>query len=274
MRPLFTILTVVFLLNIHLQAGAQTDSVLQLKTHKFIPGLYKTFFIDNLNNIFLVSPNNQVKKINDKGDSVAVFNDVRRYGNLNTLDISNPLKIMVYYKDFATLAILDRFLNIQNSIDLRKSNILQSTAAAQSYDNNYWVFDALENKLKKINDNGNLLFETVDFRLLFDESFQPEEMIDNNGLLYLYNSIQGWIIFDYYGAYKQHVPAAGWKDIQVIGQYLCGHDSSMYYSTNYATFQFQQFTINTDISDAKKLLRFGERMAILKPDGLHIFDIP
>ena len=48
--------------------------------------------------------------------------------------------------------VLDRFLNIRNTIDLRQSGIFQVSAVAQSYDNNIWVFDDLDSKIKKIDD--------------------------------------------------------------------------------------------------------------------------
>jgi len=56
---------------------------------------------------------------------------------------------VVFYKDFCTLVITDRFLNVVNTINMRSYGIQQAKAAAQSYDNNYWAFDQLENKLKK-----------------------------------------------------------------------------------------------------------------------------
>ena len=55
-----------------------------------------------------------------------------------------------------------------SSINLRKQNIFQVNALTTSYDNNIWLYDEQDNKLKKIDDSGNTLFESVDFRLLFD----------------------------------------------------------------------------------------------------------
>ena len=128
-------------------ANAAGDTTLQLQPEKIIAGSYADFYTDNLGNIFLVNKNNQIKKLNQNFDSVAVFNDVRRYGDIYLLDVNNPLKIAVYYKDFTTLLVLDRFLNTRNSIDLRKAGILQAKAVTQSYDNNYWIFDELDNAI-------------------------------------------------------------------------------------------------------------------------------
>src|SRR2546425_4309638 len=145
-------------------ANAGSDSTLHLQLKKTIPGNYTNFYTDNLGNIYFVTRSNQIKKLDQNFDSVAVFDDVRRYGDIYLLDVNNPLKILVYYKDFTTLLVIDRFLNTRNTIDLRKSGILQAKAVAQSYDNNYWVFDELDNNIKKIDDNGNILLQSPDFR--------------------------------------------------------------------------------------------------------------
>ena len=126
--------------------AAQADTTFSLL--RTIPGDIESFTVDNLDNIYILNSHNQVKKLNANGDSVAVFNDVKKYGKATLLDVSNPLKVLLYYKDFATIVVLDRFLNVVNSIDLRKQNIFQAKAVAQSYDNKVWVYDELENKLK------------------------------------------------------------------------------------------------------------------------------
>ena len=83
------------------------------------------FTVDNLGNMYVLNSDNQLKKLGPRGDSLAVFNDVRRYGKITRIDATNPLKILVYYREFTTVIELDRFLNIVNTVDLRKQNILQ-----------------------------------------------------------------------------------------------------------------------------------------------------
>ena len=115
------------------------------------------FSVDNLGNIYVINSDNQLKKLSPRGDSLAVFNDVRRYGKIGSIDVTNPLKILVYYRDFTTIIELDRFLNIINTIDLRKQNILQAKAVGLAYDNNIWIFDELDARLKRIGDDGTLV---------------------------------------------------------------------------------------------------------------------
>ena len=253
---------------------AQNDSSIYLKQERFIAGNFNDFYGDNLGNIFLLMPNNRIKKINNKGDSIAVFNDVRRYGNIASIDVSNPLKILIYYKEFSTILILDRFMNMVNVIDLRKANILQTSAVAQSYNNNYWVFDALENKLKLINNSGEVLSETADFRILFEENFLPSKIIDNDGKLYLYDEKIGWMIFDYYGAFKQKYIAPQWNYVQVINNNLIGFSNDSMYEINLQNFNtksfkyLKPFSLENKIKKTERQLNF---IYALKEDGLYIY---
>lgn len=253
---------------------ANGDSVLLLKQERFLAGNYTNFYADNFGNIFLLNANNRIKKINEIGDSLSVFNDTRRYGDIYLLDVNNPLKILAYYKDFSTIVVLDRFLNAINTIDLRNSGILQATAVAQSYDNYYWVFDELENKLKKVDDKGNVLFASADFRILFSDAYLPSAIIDQNGLLFLYNQQQGWKIFDYYGAFKQNLAYTNWKDVDASNKVLYGTDSVFMYSADIKIPREQKIRTNIDLATAIKVQQQPHKIFVLKQEGLYIYSHP
>lgn len=203
-------------------AAAVTAQETAFTAAKSVEGEYVDFTVDNLGNYFLLSKNNQLKKLTANGDSVAVFNDVRRYGKLHSIDAANPLKVLLYYKNFATVVVLDRFLNIVNTIDLRKQNIFQVKAIAQSYDNNIWVYDEQVSKLKKIAEDGKVLTETVDFRIIFDEAPTPTQIFDQDGFVYLYDPEKGIYVFDIYGTFKTKLSYIGLKDVTVVGKTIIG----------------------------------------------------
>ncbi|MFT4022461.1 MAG: hypothetical protein QM664_01605, partial [Flavihumibacter sp.] len=101
-------LALLIVLLMGIDAGAQTDSLPLVGRY----GKQLTdFAVDNLGNIFLVTEAGELKKIGPQGDSIAVFNDVKRYGRLYSIDVTNPLKVLLYYRDFGTIVVLDRFLN-------------------------------------------------------------------------------------------------------------------------------------------------------------------
>jgi len=119
-----TILLVFFTGCVYL--NAQTDTSFQLV--KKIKGDIVAFAADNFDNLYLLNSSDQLKKLNDKGDSVAVFNNIRKYGKVAQIDVSNPLRVLLYYKDFSTVVVLDRLLNVRSTIDFRKQEIFQVQA--------------------------------------------------------------------------------------------------------------------------------------------------
>src|SRR5687767_709932 len=92
-------------------AVAQTDSSFRLI--KSIQGDIIDFAVDNLDNVYILNSRNQLRKFNEKGDSVGVYNDVKKFGQATLIDVSNPLKVLLYYRDFATVVMLDRFLDVR-----------------------------------------------------------------------------------------------------------------------------------------------------------------
>lgn len=252
-----------------LGANAQTDTIFRIQ--KTYPGDVTDFSIDNFGNIFILYQNGQLKKLNPNGDSLAVFNDVRRYGKPFSIDVTNPLKILLYYKDFSTIVILDRLLNSRATIDLRRLNLYQVKAIGQSYDNNIWIFDELESKLKRISENGKLLDQSTDFRVLFDSVPSPQYIIDQNKQLYLYDSLKGVYIFDYYGAFKSRIPFTGWIDFSVINDMLFGRDQRHLFRYEPGTFHLQRYPIPSFMMNSRKILISPGKMYSLRDNKLEVY---
>jgi hypothetical protein len=231
------------------------------------------FTVDNLGNIYLLNKDNRLKKVSATGDSMAVYNDVQRYGKIAAIDATNPLKILVYYREFTTIIELDRFLNIINTIDLRNLNILQAKAVGLAYDNNIWVYDELDARLKRIGDDGSLVDQTTDFRQLFDSTPDPSVIRDQGGLVYLYDSAKGVYAFDHYGTLKTHIDLPGWLDFNVIDKSLLGRDRTKFFKYQLGTLNMQEEPIPVAYRDALRILITPKTIYVLKKTGLEIYSL-
>jgi hypothetical protein len=248
---------------------SQSDTSFRLV--RTIKGDIVDFTVDNLDNIYILNSRNQVKKLNANGDSMGVFNDVKKYGQASLIDVSNPLKVLLYYKDFATIVVLDRFLNVVNSIDLRKQNIFQARAIGQSYDNRVWVYDEVDNKLKKIDEDGKILLETPDFRMLFGQAASPHKIFDQDKYVYLYDSIQGIFVFDYYGALKNKILISHWQNFKVAGKYIFGATNDMLHRYEIKTTWLDEWQMPEEIYKSRSFNFSSSRLYALKKDGIEIY---
>jgi hypothetical protein len=255
-----SVLLISFSLLVSASKG-QTDTSFRLL--RLIKGDFVEFTVDNLDNIYLLNSRNQVKKYNANGDSVGVYNDVKKYGTATLIDVSNPLKLLLFYRDFGTVVMLDRFLNAVNNIDLRKQNILQSRAIGQSYDNKIWVYDELENKLKKVDEEGKLLQETTDFRLLLGVAPAPIKIYDENRYVYVYDSIYGVYVFDYYGALKNNIMIQHWQNFKVAGKFIFGSRNDSVFRYDITTFRVDEWKMPKAIYGSKSFNFSSSRLYAL-----------
>ncbi|MDB5190643.1 MAG: hypothetical protein JWQ96_206 [Segetibacter sp.] len=270
-----TLITILIFYSLSLPAFAQKDSLLKTKLLFTYHSPVTNFTTDNLGNIYIISPTNQIKKINEKGDSIAVYNDVRRYGKLYSVDATNPLKTLAYYRDFSTLIVLDRLLNVRNTIDLRQQNIFQVKVACISYDNNVWVYDEADSKIKKIDETGKILLESNDLRQVFDNVPSPEYIYDRDGQLYLYDPKKGLYTFDYYGGFKSKVALLGIQDFQVFDKNtITGSDSTSFLMYKPGTLQLLTFKAFKNPHFFKRIVFAPNRIyALNKKEQLAVYSI-
>ena len=250
-------------------AQAQSDTTFRLK--QVYQATIENFTADNLGNLYIITPTGQLKKLGPNGDSLAVFNEVRRYGTPSSMDVTNPLKMLLYYKDFSTVVMLDRFLNRVNTVDLRALSIFQAKAIGLSYDNNIWVFDDQAAKLKKVGDDGRLLMETVDLRQAMDFVPAPEKILDQDGFVYLYDPEKGMFIFDYYGTLKNKLPVLSLRDVQVIGKTMAGRQQDKFIRYTLGTLELQESTLPPEIRDAEQIRIMPQGIYVLNGDRIELY---
>ncbi|MGV3767246.1 MAG: hypothetical protein ACO1NW_14025 [Chitinophagaceae bacterium] len=236
-----------------------------------IHGDFIDFTTDNIGNTYLLTRQNQLKKYNPDGDSLSVFNDVKRFGKLYSMDASNPLKLVLYYRDFSTVVELDRLLNVRNTIDLKKLNIFQPKAVGLSNDNNIWVYDELEAQLKKIGQDGTLRSATTDLRQALDSLPSPTVLSDQDALVYLYDTTKGVYLFDYFGTLKNRLPFRGWQDFQVLGKFMFGRKNTILYRYETGSLQLQEQDLAAILQDVLKLRVNMQRLYVLHPGKLQVY---
>lgn len=250
---------------------AQDDSLFRFL--KKIEYPISSFTVDNLGEIYIINTDNQLKKYNEKGDSVGVFNQVAKYGKLSYVEAQNPWKAILFYQNYSTVVLLDKYLNVLTNINLRQQNIFKVKAVTTSYDNNIWLYDEQENKLKKIDDTGNKIFESVDFRLLFDSVPTPQKIIDADGFVYLYDPEKGLYVFDYYGSFKNRLPFLDWTDVTVIDKSIYGFDKSNLYRYTPPLPDIKKYILPSALKNNSSLKVINNRIYILKNQQLEIYSL-
>lgn len=211
-----------FLVFCHVVSVAQTPASM----FKTIPVVGTMLQVDELGNAYVVRRDNVLIKYNESGDSLANYSSISN-GKISNVDVTNPLRVMLYYSKFAKMVLLDRMLAPKNELNLRKLNQLNINAIAVSADGNLWVYDQFSATLNKLDMELNYMIRGNDLRQQLSELPAAAYLSERDRKVYLADSIQGVLVFDQYGSYLNTLPFIGVHKIQVVGNQIVYYKENM-----------------------------------------------
>lgn len=105
---------------------------------------------DNQQNSYFIKENVLIKKSSEKSYQ---YNNLG-LGKITRVDFQNPLQVVVFYKNFNTVVLLDNQLNEIKKIDFNlKSTPVTLEAVALSSQNQIWIYDSISSKIGLYNVN-------------------------------------------------------------------------------------------------------------------------
>ena len=228
-----------------------------------------TIEVDPFGNIYAVQEN-KITKYSENGELLYVFNEIEN-GVITSLDVSNPLKPLVFYKDFSNLQILDQKLSLVNTINLTARNFDFIETLANANGDNYWIYDNLSNSLKKLSKSLNLVYESESFLSLFTESLIPLKIIETEQTIFILDD-EGVHLFDNFANYKKTIKISHLTDFQVLGGkliYLNGNDLLSY---DLKTLQIE--LLKTPKSEGFKSAKiFKNKILLHEKNKIHIYSM-
>jgi len=176
--------------------------------------------IDNLGNFYLVK-NDRLKKYNSKGELLKIYSN-KKLGRIDAVDVSNPLRILLFYKDFAQVVFLDSQLS-QNAdgINLINYQLEQTDLICSSFNNGFWLFNRQNNELLRLNDRFEITTRTGNINVLFSLNSIPNYILESSGFLYLNLPNEGVFVFDQFGSFVKKIPIKNIEKFSVQEDELC-----------------------------------------------------
>lgn len=226
--------------------------------------------IDKLGNVFLYH-NEVVEKLGPDG-KVVKTDSFNKYGKIHSMDVSNPLKIMVFFEELLQLVFLDNELGVRGSaVELDFLGYPQTVAACISYDNGIWLFDKSTFKLTRLNENLRETNSTSNLMMVIGSDINPVKLFESNRKLYLTDPEEGVFIFDFYGTYYRKIPVTGVLSIDYFG-------SNVYFQTGEKLFVFSEETselteFELPVKNSTYLAVHKNKIYLLSQNNLHIFNV-
>lgn len=174
----------------------------------------KLIAADPLGKLYVVTPSNEVQQYAQDGSILYRYNN-NTLGELTRIDATDPFQLMLYYEEYQTVVILDRTLNPLSAINLWEFGIRQPVAPAMSNDNVLWVYDHADFRLRKLDRQGNTLYDSGDLNIILDATPRPVEIVARHNLIVINDPDTGLLVFDNFGQYLQTLPLPGSSHIQL-----------------------------------------------------------
>lgn len=190
--------------------------------------------VDRLERVYTLWSDNTIslRPIADVPDYI--YANARR-GTITDIDTNNPLKVLVYYRDFMEIQVLDNTLSEITALSLDQLAYDDVRAVASSNDNNIWIYDAARYQLIKMDDTGRELISSINLTELSLNDLDPTDIKEGGNRVYLTDPEIGIIVFDNLGQYISTLPIKGisevWVDRQSIiypqGKRLMAYQQSL-----------------------------------------------
>lgn len=142
-------------------------------------------------------------KVDSAGHPLYTFSN-SLWGNISSVDVDNPLKIMLFYYDEALIVFLDEKLTpISEPLDLFEHDFKNITVATYSTDNTIWLYDVVFQDLISV----NFQLKELSRNHLTLPSFNPTQFFSlQEKQLVMNNPSTGIIFFDAFGTYLKTLP--------------------------------------------------------------------
>ncbi len=235
-----------------------------INTKIIIEKPYSFFETNSMDNIFLVK-DYTITQYTYQGKKIQTYSK-SEYGNITSVDASNPFRILLFYKDFNKLVFLDNKLaEISEHISLDELGITEANVICSSATGGFWLFNTNTFQLEKYNSKLNLLQSGTKMQGIIDRAETPDFLSETGNYIYLGFRNKGVYLYDFYGTFIKFIPVNYKSTIKVINNYIFYNSDSLY---RYNTKSFETRTIDVNYSETnsfsieKNLIFIGDNKTI------------
>ena len=205
------------------------------------------FVVDDLLNIYTVNAKNEVFKYDIEGNELFRYSN-NELGELASIDVSNPLNILLFFPEYQTAIALDRTLSQSGVFDFFSAEILDVSVLCLSTDNKIWIYDSSNYKLKLIDETSTTIEESDDLSYYIDSPANVKQMLTQGNLVYLNMPETGIIVFDSFGLFDKILPYKNVLSVQLLSKELLFQVEDGLFALNLETLQKRQLKVPIELS--------------------------
>jgi hypothetical protein len=201
-----------------------------------IKAKFDGFTADNLGNIYTIHDDELVKYL-PNAKFFARYSNLK-LGSISRVDATNPLKILLYYRDFQQIVFLDNQLSVNSeAVSLEKMGYEQTDLVCSGTNNSFWIYNKQNNELIRFNEKSKKIAATGNLKQVLRREMDPNFMTEYNNYLYLNCPETGIYVFDIFGAFSKIISIPNLHRFQVNDNFIYFQRDSSFCSYNHVLFE-------------------------------------
>lgn len=227
--------------------------------------------VDNLGNLFVVTPKNELLKFNSQGKFLWNYTN-KSYGDLVQLDVTDPLRVILYYPSYQQVVVLNNNLSEISKYSFNQNPNVQITLIASANNNGFWAYDQINRELRKLTNYfiDDLKSGNIYQRNGFD--MEANFMLTDDQQVYINDATAGVRIFDKYGNFVKTAAIYPQRGFEVDDGKIYFTENSQLISYDYLTFERKPLPLPEKLENDKAIFRFN-RLLILKEKDLTLWSV-
>lgn len=198
---------------------------------------------DNIGNVYVVN-GGEISKYSLSGDLITK-NSALAYGAISSLDATNALKMVLYFRDLSQISYLDNQLSARGDrVELDVLGYYQATVICRSYNDGLWIYDQTTFELTRLTEQLEASAQSGNLAQVLGYVPAPNYIRESNNWLYVNDPDQGILVFDWYGSYTKTIPVKGLNKFVIRADRLFFIDGNYLNSYNLKTSEFTKIVIN------------------------------
>lgn len=262
----------IFLLLSFLMLGQKGEA------QTWIKGDFNWVQIDHMDHIYAVQQQNEVSKLNIQGETLASAS-FKLLGTLDILDVTNPLKPLMYFESANVCVITDNTLSELTRYNFNRMGFNQVSLCCHSQQDGIWFYDGSDLKLKRTNRDGKIIHESQSISYFIDrkkaEDLSPSYMREYGNNVYINFPTLGIMVFDQYGNYAKTIPIKDIRTFRVSGNVLYYEKEASMFRYHLETFEQKALNLPDDLKPqkAKTMVWASGKVYLLQDKGIKIVQL-
>jgi len=173
--------------------------------------------VDHLGNTYIIEKNNF---------SLILNTNLKEYqnnffGNIYSVDLSNPLRILIYHKEANEIVFLNNELSIiGDAISLDELGLPDVAVVCASLINGFWVYNNLNNRIEFYNSNLKKIHTSINLSNQINNLDDIENIKMFNERIYLKVKNTGILVFDMFATFIKTIPIKNTNSFQILDKSL------------------------------------------------------